>query len=73
MAKQLEGKIISNKMTGTVVVQVERFVKHPRFKKIMRRMSKLKAHTAKHLNIGDKVTIEECKPVAKTVNFVVKD
>lgn len=72
MPKQLAGTIISNKMKNTVVVEVERFVKHPRYKKIMKRISKLKAHTEKQLEIGDKVVIEECKPIAKSVNFVVK-
>jgi small subunit ribosomal protein S17 len=73
MARQLKGKVISNKMTKTVVVAVERFVKHPRYQKIIRRTSKLKARADEPLSIGDKVTIEECRPIAKTVNFIVKN
>ena len=71
MAKQLEGIVVSNKMKDTVVVKIERFVKHPRYKKIMRRVSKLNAHTESALNVGDKVTIEETSPISRTVNFKV--
>ncbi len=71
MAKLLEGTVISNKMKNTVVVKIERFVKHPRYKKIMKRVSKIKAHTEKDLMVGDKVTIQESNPIAKTVNFKV--
>lgn len=72
MAKQLNGIVTSTKMNKTVVVEVERFVKHPRYKKIMRRTSNLKAHNEKsELKIGDKVIIEEVKPISGDVNFKI--
>ena len=72
MAKHIPGIIIANKMVNTVVVEVERFIKHPRYKKIMRRTSSFKVHnTNKDLKIGDKVTIEETKPKSRGVNFKI--
>jgi small subunit ribosomal protein S17 len=60
------GEVVSNKMAKTIVVEVERRVPHPKFKKIVRMTSKFYAHdeesTAK---IGDKVRIEETRPMSK--------
>ena len=72
MLKQIKGIIISNKMVNTVVVEVERFVKHPRYKKIMRRTSNIKAHNENtNLKIGDKVTMVESKPKSRGVNYKI--
>lgn len=72
MSKQLTGIVIMNKMLNTVVVEVERFIKHPRYKKIMRRTSSFKVHCeAKDLKIGDKVKISETKPKSRGVNFKI--
>ncbi|MDO8515339.1 MAG: 30S ribosomal protein S17 [bacterium] len=72
MTKQIKGIIVSNKMMNTVVVEVERFIKHPRYKKIMRRTSNLKAHNENNsLKIGDKVTMVETKPVSRGVNYKI--
>lgn len=61
------GKVVSDKMNKTIVVEVERRVPHPRFKKIVRRTSKFHAHDEKEeAKIGDKVRIMETRPLSKT-------
>lgn len=64
--KKLQGTIVSNKMEKTVVVRVERIKKHPKYKKRYRVFKKYKADTdrAKY-EIGDRVIIEECRPISK--------
>ena len=64
--RQLKGKIISDKMQKTVVVQVERIKEHPKYKKRYRFHKKYKAHDEKgEHKVGDKVIIEECRPISK--------
>lgn len=64
--KRLKGTIVSNKMQKTVVVKVERVKKHPRYKRRYKVHKKYKAHYDKgEYKVGDKVTIEECRPISK--------
>ena len=64
--KQLQGIVVSNKMKKTVVVAVERIKKHPKYKKRYKVFKKYKAHTEKeNCKVGDKVIIEECRPISK--------
>jgi len=63
--RKLTGTIISNKMMKTVVVRVERLKEHPRYKKRYKVSKKYKAHTDETHQIGDKVIIEECRPISK--------
>ncbi|MBU4481000.1 30S ribosomal protein S17 [Patescibacteria group bacterium] len=64
--KQLTGTIISDKMQKTVVVEVERIKKHPLYKRRYKFHKKYKAHNEKgEYKIGDKVIIEECRPISK--------
>lgn len=64
--KRLQGKIVSNKMQKTVVVKVERIKEHLRYKKRYKVFKKYKAHFEKgDYKIGDKVVIEECRPISK--------
>ncbi len=64
--KTLVGEVTSNKMNKTIVVEVERRVPHPTFKKIVRKTSKFYAHDEKEeASIGDKVLIEETRPLSK--------
>lgn len=64
--KQLVGKIISDKMQKTVVVEVERIKKDSKYKKRYKVRKKYKAHAeVKEYKIGDKVLIEECRPISK--------
>ena len=63
---QLTGTIVSNKMQKTVIVKVERLKEHPKYKRRYRLHKKYKAHNEKgEYHIGDKVIIEECRPISK--------
>ncbi|HVZ67139.1 MAG TPA: 30S ribosomal protein S17 [Patescibacteria group bacterium] len=70
--KTFIGKVVSNKMTKTVVVEVERTIKHPVYKKLMRRTGKIKADT-NGMEIAENVTvkIEQSRPMSKGKNFKV--
>jgi len=64
--KQITGAVVSNKMQKTVVVKVERIKEHPRYKKRYKVHKKYKAHDKKGgCKVGDKVIIEECRPISK--------
>ncbi|MCD6094856.1 30S ribosomal protein S17 [bacterium] len=64
--KRLQGTVISDKMDKTVVVQVEKWKVHPKYKKGYRIHKKYKAHDAENkCKVGDKVVIEECHPLSK--------
>ncbi len=66
-ARTATGKVVSNKMDKTVVVLVERRVKHPLYGKYMTRSSKLKAHDENNeCQQGDLVTISETRPYSKS-------
>jgi small subunit ribosomal protein S17 len=66
LRKTLVGKVVSNKMDKTIVVAVTDSVKHPIFKKILKRTYKLKAHDEKNeCNIGDRVEVMETRPISK--------
>jgi small subunit ribosomal protein S17 len=65
--RTLTGRVVSDKMTKTVTVLVERRVKHPLYGKIMTRSRKYHAHDENgEFKMGDMVTIEECRPLSKT-------
>ena len=65
--RQESGRVLSSSRDKTITVLIERKVKHPMYKKILRRSTKIHAHdegnTAK---IGDVVTVQECKPYSKS-------
>jgi len=64
--RTLVGKVVSNKMDKTVVVNVERRVKHPVYGKIVVRSNKYKAHDeANQYNAGDTVEIAEGRPISR--------
>ncbi|MHB1947133.1 MAG: 30S ribosomal protein S17 [Gammaproteobacteria bacterium] len=66
------GRVVSNKMDKTIVVQVERKVKHPLYGKYMRRFSKMYAHDAENTcMVGDVVLIQQSRPLSKTKNWVL--
>jgi len=65
--KERVGEVISNKMTKTIVVRVERRFAHPRFKKVVTGYKKFYAHDEKNeARPGDRVRIEETRPLSKT-------
>jgi small subunit ribosomal protein S17 len=60
------GRVVSNKMNKTVVVAVERSVIHPMYRKVLRRITKLKAHDEQNTcKIGDQVRMVETRPISK--------
>ncbi len=64
--RQLKGVVVSDKMTKTVVVSITRLKKHPKYKKYYKVTKKFKAHDEKgEYHIGDKVIIQETKPMSK--------
>ncbi len=66
------GRVLSNKMNKTVVVAVERSVVHPIYRKVMRRMTKLKAHDEQNVcNIGDRVRMIQTRPISKEKHWRV--
>jgi small subunit ribosomal protein S17 len=69
--RQLAGTIISNKMVKTVVVRVEKLKEHPKYKKRYKFSKKYKAHADQEYQIGDKVIIEECRPMSKEKRWKV--
>ncbi|MEJ2040217.1 MAG: 30S ribosomal protein S17 [Desulfosarcinaceae bacterium] len=70
--RQVIGTIVSNKMDRTVVVQVERLVKHPSYKKYIRRCNNFMAHDQENAcQVGDRVMITETRPLSKTKRWRV--
>ena len=68
----LIGTVVSDKGDKTVVVRVERRVKHPLYGKIIRRSKKYHAHDADNaFHVGEQVRIEECAPISKTKSWTV--
>ena len=66
------GKVVSDKMQKTIVVVVERTVKHPKYGKIMRRRTKLHAHDENQVcKIGNTVKLRESRPLSKTKTLVL--
>ncbi len=74
MSRQVIGTVVSNKMDKTVIVQVERLVKHPLYHKYIRRRAKFAAHDNKNAcQIGDKVLITESRPISKYKKWRVSE
>ena len=65
--KTIMGEVISNKMNKTIVVQIERKVKHPLYGKYVRRFTKMYAHDEDNIcKMGDIVLIQHSRPLSKT-------
>lgn len=72
--KRLVGSVVSDKMDKTVVVRVERLVRHPRYGKVLRRAKKYKAHDAKsECRVGDVVRIVESRPLSREKRWAVEE
>lgn len=68
----LSGAVVSNRMKDTIVVEIKRYVPHPKYKKYLRITKRIKAHDAGNTKqIGEKVTIVECRPISKDKHFRV--
>jgi len=71
--QQKVGVVISNKMQKTVVVEVQRLVMHPLYQKYLRRRSRFMAHDEKNeCRIGDRVSIQETRPMSRRKRWAVK-
>ena len=72
--RTLVGQVVSNGMDKSITVTVERRVKHPVYGKYIRRTTKVLAHdAANECKEGDRVSIAECRPVAKNKSWAVVD
>jgi small subunit ribosomal protein S17 len=70
LPRTVVGQVVSNKMDKTITVMVERKVKHPLYRKYIRRTTKLQAHDeTNECNEGDVVAIEECRPLSKNKSW----
>lgn len=70
--RTLQGRVISDKMDKSIVVAIERFVKHPIYGKFIRRTTKIHAHDETNTsNVGDLVAIRECRPLSKKKSWTL--
>jgi len=70
--KTLRGIVVSDKMADTAIVSVSRFVKHPKYKKYMKRTKNYAAHNPENrAKEGETVTIRSCRPLSKTKHFEI--
>jgi small subunit ribosomal protein S17 len=68
--KQLVGRVVSNKMDKTIVVEFERMIMHPKYKKFVKSRKKVKSHDARNeCSVGDLVKIEETRPLSKEKRY----
>lgn len=72
--KTLSGVVSSDKMDKTIIVMVNRLVRHPVYKKYIRKRTKVKAHDEKNeCHIGDKVLLVETRPLSKDKRWRVRE
>lgn len=70
--KTLVGVVTSTKMKDTITVAVNRYVKHPKYKKYIVKTKKFLAHDPGNTKtVGERVTIEACRPISKRKSFKV--
>ncbi len=71
--RTVSGVVVSNAMDKTIVVRIERRVKHPVYGKFIRKSTKVHAHDADNTcQVGDAVTVVECRPLSKTKTWTLK-
>ena len=67
-----QGRVVSDKMEKSIVVAIERFVKHPIYGKFIKRTTKVHVHDENNeCRLGDKVEIAECRPLSKTKSWTL--
>ncbi|GAA5645680.1 MULTISPECIES: 30S ribosomal protein S17 [Vibrio] len=67
-----QGRVVSDKMDKSIVVAIERFVKHPIYGKYVKRTTKVHAHDeSNECGLGDTVEIRECRPLSKTKSWTL--
>lgn len=68
----LLGSVVNKKMNKSVVVTIERVIKHSKYEKFVKRTTKLHVHDPSNkTNIGDLVEIQECRPISKTKSWIL--
>ena len=73
MKKTREGVVVSDKMTKTRVVLIERVYRHPRYERVVRRSKRLKAHDeANASKVGDRVLVEEARPLSRDKRWLIR-
>ena len=71
--KKLQGTVVSTDMEKTAVVMIERFEKHPKYLKYIKKKGKQLVHDPEEFaKVGDKVIIEETRPISKKKRFILK-
>jgi small subunit ribosomal protein S17 len=71
--KTKEGVVVSDKMTKTRVVMIERVYRHPRYERVITRSKRLKAHDETNATkVGDRVLIEETRPLSKEKRWRIR-
>jgi len=74
LIKERRGVVISNRMQKTVVVSIDRTVLHAKYKKYLRRRTKVKAHDENNqCRVGDRVLIVECRPLSRDKHWRVRE
>lgn len=70
LTRRMNGVVVADRADKTIAVRIDRRVRHPLYKKIIGRRSKLQAHDENNeAKVGDRVTIEECRPMSKTKSW----
>jgi len=70
--KVREGTVVSDRMDKTVVVEVQRLVRHPQYKRVMRRNARYHVHDERNqCSLGDRVRIRETRPLSRTKRWMV--
>ncbi|SNC58357.1 30S ribosomal protein S17 [Sodalis endosymbiont of Henestaris halophilus] len=70
--RTLQGRVVSDKMTKSIVVNIERFVKHPLYGKFIKRTTKFHVHDENNdSKINDIIEIRECRPISKTKSWTL--
>lgn len=73
IVRTVTGTVVSDKMNKSIVVMVERRIKHPLYGKYIKRSTKLRAHDeTNECRIGDTVTIKESRPISKTKSWILE-
>lgn len=71
--RRLTGLVTSDKMDKTIVVEITRRYRHPRYSKVVTSNKRFKVHDEHESKIGDQVRIVESKPISKTKRWVVEE
>ncbi|MDN3679021.1 30S ribosomal protein S17 [Vibrio tapetis subsp. quintayensis] len=70
--RTMQGRVVSDKMDKSIVVAIERMVKHPIYGKFVKRTTKVHAHDENNeCGLGDTVEISECRPLSKTKSWTL--